>query len=184
VKTQGRLSLYQGSNGEPDEQFRVQTSKSRSAKLELNYPPSEERNHDRDEMDVRRLGNIPAHNKHLRWRKETEKDTGRAATSTEMTIRANIAITITIRRPSTNGTCCMNIICRSDFQRKITYRLDGKQLVRRGTLPAGLQKRIQPCPREFEHLLPAPDCANVLIGGPHRSDQQASIVVDIFHFEI
>ena len=26
-----------------------------------------------------------------------------------------------------------------------------KQLVRRGTLPAGLQKRIQPCPRDLVH---------------------------------
>jgi len=82
----------------------------------------------------------------------------------------------------------MKIICRSDMQRRITYRLDWKkQLVRRGTLPVGLQKRIQPCPREIEHMLPPPppDCANVLIGGHIvRFNKKTSIVVDIFHFEI
>ena len=32
--------------------------------------------------------------------------------------------TITIRRPSTDGTCSVKIICRPDLQGKITYRLD------------------------------------------------------------
>jgi hypothetical protein len=71
---------------------------------------------------------------------------------------------------------------------RITYRLDWKkQLVRRRTLPAGLQKRIQPCPREIEHMLPPPPpgCANVLIVGHIvRFKKKTSIVEDIFHFEI
>ena len=42
-----------------------------------------------------------------------------------------------------------------------------KQLVPRGALPPGLQKRIQPWPEDLERQLPPPppDCANVLIGG-------------------
>jgi hypothetical protein len=62
-----------------------------------------------------------------------------------------------------------------------------KQLVRRGALPAGWQKRIQPCPREIWYMLPPPppDCAYVLIGGHIvRFNKKTSIVVDIFHFEI
>src|SRR5260370_42080384 len=42
-----------------------------------------------------------------------------------------------------------------------------KQLVRRGTLPPRLQKRLQPCPEELERQLPPPppDCAHLVIGG-------------------
>jgi hypothetical protein len=42
-----------------------------------------------------------------------------------------------------------------------------KQLVQRGTLPPGLQKRLQTCPEEFERRLPPPppDCAQLVIGG-------------------
>jgi hypothetical protein len=61
-----------------------------------------------------------------------------------------------------------------------------KQLVRRGTLPSGLQKRLQPCPEELERRLPPapPDCAHVVIGG-HLVllNRKTNIVVDIFHFE-
>lgn len=62
-----------------------------------------------------------------------------------------------------------------------------KQLVRRGTLPPGLQKRIYPCPEELERRLPPPplDCANVLIGGHIvLLNRSTNVVVDIFHFEV
>ena len=61
-----------------------------------------------------------------------------------------------------------------------------KQLVRRGTLPLGLQKRLQLCPEELERQLfpPPPDCAHVAIGG-HLVllNRKTNIIVDIFHFE-
>jgi hypothetical protein len=62
-----------------------------------------------------------------------------------------------------------------------------KQLVRRGTLPPGLQKRIYPCPEELERRLPPPppDCANVVIGGHIvLVNRSTNVVVDIFHFEV
>jgi hypothetical protein len=62
-----------------------------------------------------------------------------------------------------------------------------KQLVRRGTLPPGLQKRIQPCPEELVRRLPPPppDCTNVLIGGHVvLLNHKTNIVVDVFHFEV
>jgi hypothetical protein len=57
-----------------------------------------------------------------------DEQCGRATTSTETTIRANTTTTITIRRPSTDGTCSMKIICRPDLQGKTTYRLDSSSL--------------------------------------------------------
>src|SRR6202795_975135 len=62
-----------------------------------------------------------------------------------------------------------------------------KQLVRRGTLPPGLQKHIQPCPIELERRLPPPppECAHVLIGGHVvLLNRHTNLVVDIFHVEI
>jgi hypothetical protein len=62
-----------------------------------------------------------------------------------------------------------------------------RQLVVRGTLPPGLQKKMQPCPRELETMLPPPppNYAHVVIGGNlvliNRSNFQ---VADVFHFEI
>jgi hypothetical protein len=62
-----------------------------------------------------------------------------------------------------------------------------KQLVRHGTLPLGLQKRVQPCSREIEHMLPPPppDCTHVVIGGHFVSlNKRTDVVMDIFHFEM
>ena len=62
-----------------------------------------------------------------------------------------------------------------------------RQLVVRGTLPPGLQKRMYNCPEDLERRLPPapPDCTHVLIGGHivllnHRTN----IVVDVFHLEL
>jgi hypothetical protein len=61
-----------------------------------------------------------------------------------------------------------------------------KQLVQRGTLPPGLQKRLQTCPEEFERRLPPPppDCAQLVIGG-HLVllNRRTNVVVDLVHFE-
>jgi hypothetical protein len=62
-----------------------------------------------------------------------------------------------------------------------------RQLVLRGTLPAGLRSRMQPCPREVEAFLPPPPPGHVhvFIGGNlvlvNRNNFQ---VVDIFHFNL
>jgi hypothetical protein len=42
-----------------------------------------------------------------------------------------------------------------------------RQLVVRGTLPPGLQKKMQPCPPDLERMLPPPppNYAHVVIGG-------------------
>ena len=61
-----------------------------------------------------------------------------------------------------------------------------KQLVRRGTLPPGLQRVQQPCPPDLERRLPPPppDSAHVIIGG-HLVllNTKTNIVLDISHFE-
>jgi hypothetical protein len=60
-----------------------------------------------------------------------------------------------------------------------------KQLVRRGTLPSGLQKRLQPVPVDLERRLPPPppECAHVLIAGNIvLLNRRTNVVVDIFHF--
>jgi hypothetical protein len=59
-----------------------------------------------------------------------------------------------------------------------------KQLLRRGTLPPGLQKRLQPCPEGIERRLlpPPPDCAHVLVGGHIVLLNRTNLVVDVFHF--
>lgn len=62
-----------------------------------------------------------------------------------------------------------------------------KQLVVRGTLPRGLQKRLYPCPEELERRLPPPppDCAHVLIGGHIvLLNRRTNLVLDVFHFEL
>ena len=57
----------------------------------------------------------------------------------------------------------------------------------RGTLPPGLQKKMQPCPVELERILPPPppDYAHVVIGGNlvllNRKNFQ---IADVFHFEL
>ncbi|MGB8473001.1 MAG: hypothetical protein WCE61_02815 [Candidatus Acidiferrum sp.] len=62
-----------------------------------------------------------------------------------------------------------------------------RQLEVRGTLPPGLQKRIQPCPEELRRRLPPPppDCANVLIGGHIvLLNRRTNLILAVFHFEI
>ena len=62
-----------------------------------------------------------------------------------------------------------------------------KQLVVRGTLPPGLQKKIQPCPPDLERMLPhpPPNYAHVVIGGNlvllNRVNFQ---IADVFHVQI
>jgi len=62
-----------------------------------------------------------------------------------------------------------------------------KQLEDRGTLPPGLQKRIQPVPVEMERELPPPppDCAHVVIGGHIvLLNRRSNLVLAVFHFDI
>ena len=62
-----------------------------------------------------------------------------------------------------------------------------RQLVIHGTLPPGLQKKIQPCPPDLERVLPPspPNYSHVVIGGNlvllNRVNFQ---VADVFHVEI
>ena len=62
-----------------------------------------------------------------------------------------------------------------------------KQLVRRGTLPPGLQKRLQPVPVDLERRLPPPppECGHVLVGGHIvLLNQRTNVVVDLVSFEV
>jgi Ni/Co efflux regulator RcnB len=61
-----------------------------------------------------------------------------------------------------------------------------RQLVVNGTLPPGLQKKMQPCPRELEAVLPPPPAnyTHVFIGGNLVLVNRVSFrVADVFHFE-
>jgi hypothetical protein len=60
-----------------------------------------------------------------------------------------------------------------------------KQLVRNGTLPPGLQKRLYPAPVELERQLPPPppDCAHVLVSGHIvLLNRKTNVIVDVFAF--
>src|ERR1700758_4218027 len=62
-----------------------------------------------------------------------------------------------------------------------------RQLVVSGTLPPGLQKKMQPCPRELEVMLPPPppNYVHVVIGGNLVMYNRATLqIADVFHFEI
>ncbi len=62
-----------------------------------------------------------------------------------------------------------------------------RQLVVRGTLPPGLQKKTQPCPPDLERMLPPPppNYAHVVIGGNLVLLNRANFqIADIFHLEI
>ena len=62
-----------------------------------------------------------------------------------------------------------------------------RQLVVRGTLPWGLQKKMQPCPPDLERMLPPPppNYAHVVIGGNLVLLNRANLqVADVFHLEI
>jgi hypothetical protein len=61
-----------------------------------------------------------------------------------------------------------------------------RQLVVNGTLPPGLQKKMQPCPRELEVMLPPPppNYTHVFIGGNLVLVNRVSFqVADVFHFD-
>ena len=61
-----------------------------------------------------------------------------------------------------------------------------RQLVVNGTLPPGLRGRMQPCPREFETMLPPPPPGyrHVFIGGNLVLVNRVSFqVADVFHFD-
>ena len=62
-----------------------------------------------------------------------------------------------------------------------------RQLVVCGTLPLGLQKKIEPCPRDLEVMLPPPppNYAHVAIGGHLVLLNQVNYqIADVFHLEI
>ena len=62
-----------------------------------------------------------------------------------------------------------------------------RQLVVRGTLPPGLQKKMQPCPRELEVMLPPPppNYAHVVIGGNLVLVNRVNFqIADVLHLEI
>jgi Ni/Co efflux regulator RcnB len=62
-----------------------------------------------------------------------------------------------------------------------------RQLVVSGTLPPGLRKKMQPCPRELEVMLPPPppNYAHVVIGGSLVLVNRANFqIADVFHFQI
>jgi hypothetical protein len=60
-----------------------------------------------------------------------------------------------------------------------------RQLIVNGTLPPGLRKKMQPCPRELEVMVPPPpNYAHVVIGGNLVLYNRASYqIADVFHFE-
>src|SRR5712692_9084009 len=62
-----------------------------------------------------------------------------------------------------------------------------RQLVVGGTLPPGLQKKMQPCPPDLERMLPPPppNYAHVVIGGNLVLLNRANFqIADVFHLEI
>jgi hypothetical protein len=62
-----------------------------------------------------------------------------------------------------------------------------RQLVVNGTLPPGLQKKIQPCPRELEAMFPPPppNYAHVVIGGNVVLVNRVSFqVADVLHLDV
>jgi hypothetical protein len=78
-------------------------------------------------------------------------------------------------------------ILPQDLPKKIVCSLAGKTTVRRGTLPPGLEKRLQPCPEDLERRLPLPppECAHVLVGGHIvLLNRRTNVVVDFVHFEV
>ena len=61
-----------------------------------------------------------------------------------------------------------------------------RQLVVNGTLPPGLQKKMQPCPRELETMLPPPppNYVHVVIGGNLVMYNRATLQIgDVFHLD-
>ena len=61
-----------------------------------------------------------------------------------------------------------------------------RQLIVNGTLPPGLQKKMQPCPRELEVMLPPPppNYVHVVIGGNLVMYNRATLEIgDVFHLD-
>ena len=61
-----------------------------------------------------------------------------------------------------------------------------RQLVVNGTLPPGLQKKMQPCPRELEAILPPPppNYVHVVIGGNLVMYNRATLQIgDVFRLD-
>ena len=61
-----------------------------------------------------------------------------------------------------------------------------RQLVVNGTLPPGLQKKMQPCPRELEVMLPPPppNYVHVVIGGNLVMYNRATLQIgDVFRLD-
>lgn len=61
-----------------------------------------------------------------------------------------------------------------------------RQLIVNGTLPPGLQKKMQPCPRELETMLPPPppNYVHVVIGGNLVMYNRATLQIgDVFHLD-
>ncbi len=61
-----------------------------------------------------------------------------------------------------------------------------RQLVVNGTLPPGLQKKIQPCPRELETMLPPPppNYVHVIVGGNLVMYNRATLQIgDVFRLD-
>jgi hypothetical protein len=61
-----------------------------------------------------------------------------------------------------------------------------RQLAVNGTLPPGLQKKMQPCPRELEAMLPPPppNYVHVVIGGNLVMYNRATLQIgDVFHLD-
>jgi hypothetical protein len=61
-----------------------------------------------------------------------------------------------------------------------------RQLVVNGTLPPELQKRVQPCPRELEEMLPPPppNYVHVVVGGHLVMYNRATLQIgDVFHLD-
>ena len=61
-----------------------------------------------------------------------------------------------------------------------------RQLIVNGTLPPGLQKKMQPCPRELEVMLPPPppNYVHVVIGGNLVMYNRATLQIgDVFHLD-
>jgi hypothetical protein len=63
----------------------------------------------------------------------------------------------------------------------VTFFLCG--LVRNGSLPPGLEKKLYPCPPDLERQLPPPppDCAHVLVSGHIvLLNRRTNLIVDVF----
>jgi hypothetical protein len=114
--------------------------------------------------------------------------TVRAMTSITMTttgMTATHTATITTSKPSAAGILQAKRLPPGLAKKDRLPRDLEKQLVRNGTLPPGLQKRLYPAPVELERCLPPPppDCAHVLVSGHIvLLNRKTNLIVDVFAF--